>query len=148
MLDKWNHSICTALGLLSLSKMNLSSMSVWINSFFSPPLAKLAFELRALHLLSRHSTAWATPPTLFTLRVLETESRFLPRLAWSVVLRFYASHCNWDDKWAPPHPAVFHWDGVLRTFCPGWPGTSILLISAFGVARITGVSHCCQALYF
>jgi hypothetical protein len=35
----------------------------------------------------------------------------------------------------------FFWDRVLRTVCPGWPRTTILLISAFWVARITGVSH-------
>jgi hypothetical protein len=31
-------------------------------------------------------------------------------------------------------------DGVSRTICPGWPLTSILLISAFCVARITDMS--------
>jgi hypothetical protein len=31
----------------------------------------LCFELRALHLLSRHSTTWATPPALFALVILE-----------------------------------------------------------------------------
>jgi hypothetical protein len=35
-----------------------------------------------------------------------------------------------------------HWDGVSQTFfCLGCPRTSILLISATQVARITGVSH-------
>jgi hypothetical protein len=33
------------------------------------------------------------------------------------------------------------WDRVLRTICQGWLWTSILLISAFWVARITGVSQ-------
>jgi hypothetical protein len=31
--------------------------------------------------------------------------------------------------------------GVLKTTCPSWPGTMILLISASPVARITGMSH-------
>jgi hypothetical protein len=30
---------------------------------------------------------------------------------------------------------------VLWTLCPGWPWTEILLISAFQIAGITGVSH-------
>jgi hypothetical protein len=33
------------------------------------------------------------------------------------------------------------WDRILQTICPGWLWTSILLISASWVARITGVSH-------
>jgi hypothetical protein len=32
---------------------------------------------------------------------------------------------------------------VSRTIYPGWPWTTILLISASWVARITGVSHWC-----
>jgi hypothetical protein len=34
----------------------------------------------------------------------------------------------------PPCPAI-SWDGVLITFCPGWPWTTIFLISASQVAR-------------
>jgi hypothetical protein len=41
----------------------------------------------------------------------------------------YASPYSWDDNWAPRHP-VIGWDGVLETFCLGWPHTAILLISA------------------
>jgi hypothetical protein len=33
----------------------------------------------------------------------------------------------------------------LKSFCPSWPGIAILLISAFQVARITGMSHRCPA---
>jgi hypothetical protein len=33
-------------------------------------------------------------------------------------------------------------------YCSGWPQTSILLISASWVARITGVSYQCLALKF
>jgi hypothetical protein len=46
--------------------------------------------------------------------------------------------------WATP-PALFcvgfFWDRVSQTISPGWLQTSILLISASWVARITGVSH-------
>jgi hypothetical protein len=38
-------------------------------------------------------------------------------------------------------------DRVLRTICPGWLRTTILLISASWVARITAVSHWHLALF-
>jgi hypothetical protein len=37
------------------------------------------------------------------------------------------------------------WDRVLWIICPGWRWTSILVISASWVARITGLSHRCPA---
>jgi hypothetical protein len=42
----------------------------------------------------------------------------------------------------------FFWDRVLQTICPGWLWATILLVSASWVARITGVSHRCPALFF
>jgi hypothetical protein len=42
----------------------------------------------------------------------------------------------------------FHWNGVLWTFCQGWPGTVILPISAFHIAGITSVSHQPLASFF
>jgi hypothetical protein len=41
----------------------------------------------------------------------------------------------------------FFWDRVSQTVCPDWLQTEILLISASWVARITGVSHQCPALF-
>jgi hypothetical protein len=38
-------------------------------------------------------------------------------------------------------------DRVSQTTCLGWLRTSILLISASWVARITGMSHWCPALF-
>jgi hypothetical protein len=40
-----------------------------------------------------------------------------------------------------PFCSSYFGDGVLRSIFLGWPGTSILPISASQVARITGVSH-------
>jgi hypothetical protein len=40
-----------------------------------------------------------------------------------------------------PFCSGYFGDGVLRTTCPGWHRTTILSISAFQVARITGVNH-------
>jgi hypothetical protein len=39
----------------------------------------------------------------------------------------------------------FFQDKVLRTICPGWLRTAVLLISVSWVARTTGVSHHCLA---
>jgi hypothetical protein len=61
----------------------------------------------------------------------------------------------WGLNWGPM-PRVtplalfvksFFQDGVSWTSCLGWFWTTILLISAFWVARITGVSHQCPAHY-
>jgi hypothetical protein len=40
------------------------------------------------------------------------------------------------------HAWLVCWDGILQTFYPDWPQTSILLISAYWVAEITDISHC------
>jgi hypothetical protein len=52
--------------------------------------------------------------------------------------------------WATP-PALFLWrvfqDKVSWTICPSWLRSTILLISASWVARITGVSHQHPAKY-
>jgi hypothetical protein len=46
------------------------------------------FELKASHLVGRHSTASATLPALSALVILEIGSCFLPRPAWISVLLF------------------------------------------------------------
>jgi hypothetical protein len=38
--------------------------------------------------------------------------------------------------------------GVSQTVCPGWPWTTILLVSASQVTRIIGMSHWCPAPFF
>jgi hypothetical protein len=89
----------------------------------------LGFELKALHLLDRHSTAWATHPALFALVILETGSQFLPRLAWTTILLFYTSCCDWDSRSAPP--CLFSVEMRSCWLCVlDWPWTMILLISA------------------
>jgi hypothetical protein len=39
------------------------------------------------------------------------------------------------------HAQLIFWDGILLTFCPGWPQPVIHLISASWVAGIIGMSH-------
>jgi hypothetical protein len=58
-----------------------------------------------------------------------------PGPSWSIC----APSSSWDVRHTLLGPAI-GWGGVLKTFCPGWPQTSIL-ISVFQVAMITGVSH-------
>jgi hypothetical protein len=41
----------------------------------------------------------------------------------------------------------FFWDQICQTICSGWLWTTILLISASCVARLTGMSHQCPALF-
>jgi hypothetical protein len=59
------------------------------------------------------------------------------RAPWSSYLCFL---CSWGDQGAPLWSAI-GWDGVSRTFCPGWPRIVILLIFTSQVVRITGRSH-------
>jgi hypothetical protein len=61
--------------------------------------------------------------------------------AWSFLfLCVHLSHSISPFLWW-----VFFQHRVLRTICPGWLQTVVLLISASGVAGITGVSHWCLA---
>jgi hypothetical protein len=49
-----------------------------------------------------------------------------------------------DGRCVLPCPTfywAFYWDGVSCTFCPDWPQTAILPISASWVVRISGLSH-------
>jgi hypothetical protein len=43
--------------------------------------------------------------------------------------------CTWDGQHIPLFPDI-DWDGVSWTFCPGWPPTLTLLISAFQVIKL------------
>jgi hypothetical protein len=100
-------------------------------------LAVLWFELRASSLLGRHSTTWSICLALFLLVILEIWGyNFLPRLVLTVILPV-------AGRRGMHHQAqlFFCWDRVLWTFCQGWPGTMILLISAFQVARNSDMSH-------
>jgi hypothetical protein len=57
---------------------------------------------------------------------------FLLRLAWIMILPFYASHHCWDDRYIIPlYPVFFSITmGSHKLLCPGWAGMAILLILA------------------
>jgi hypothetical protein len=91
----------------------------------------LGFELRALYLLGRSSTAGTMPPALFALIILDIGSCFLPRPAWTSIFLCYTSR-------GLPFPASFCSDGVLKA---GQEPQSSRSISTSQVTRIMGVSH-------
>jgi hypothetical protein len=94
---------------------------------FSPQLSiSIYLFLQNWGLNSRH-TPWATLPALF----------FCAEVFFFFFFFFFflgRARC-----------AEFFWDRVLRTICLGWLWSTVLLISASWVAKITGVSHCCLA---
>jgi hypothetical protein len=70
---------------------------------------------------------------------------------WSSFVFFqYWGLNSGPSPWATPSAhfcdGVF-WDRVSWTICPCWLQTTILLISVSWVARITGVSHWCLAVW-
>jgi hypothetical protein len=62
-------------------------------------------------------------------------------LFFFLVLGFELRAYNFSHSTSPFFCDGFFWDKVSQTICPGCLWTSILLISASWVARITGVSH-------
>jgi hypothetical protein len=121
-----------------------------LNNFFS---AVLEFELRALHSGWRHSTSWATffpgQPGLcfsyFTLPTVAgmtaTHPAFFP-LGWKL---FAWNHDPLDlsllSSWGWQVCTTAPNFSLRCGLCPGWPQTTVLLISASKVVRIIGVSH-------
>jgi hypothetical protein len=87
---------------------------------------------------------------------LASQTSILPiSTSWVAVIIFFFFGWTWvwtqvQTTWATP-PALsvkvfIFWDTLSQTICPGWLWTTILLISASWVARITGVSHWPPAL--
>jgi hypothetical protein len=64
----------------------------------------LGFKLRAVSLIGRCSTTWAT--THFCSGYFsELESHIFARSARTTILLIYTSHHSWDDRTVPSHPA-------------------------------------------
>jgi hypothetical protein len=63
----------------------------------------------------------------------------MPKPAWtSILLLMLPKQLEW--RHTSLHPSI-GCDGVLSTFCQGWPQTTILLISTSQEARITSWRH-------
>jgi hypothetical protein len=78
---------------------------------------------------------WALPQALFALVVLEIGSFFLPRQTWTLILLLCTFCSSCDDRTIPQYP-VIGWEGVLPTFCLGWPWAVFLPISASKLLRL------------
>jgi hypothetical protein len=93
-------------------------------------------------LLGRLSTAWAMPPALFALVILEIQSHCKSRTSCLAPQSYFmlSAVAEMTEVW--DYTQLFSSrDGVLQTFFLGWPWTTVLLISASQVARMKGVSH-------
>jgi hypothetical protein len=91
-------------------------------------------------LLGRHFTAWPTPPALFAFLILGLE---YCTYAWASLNHNLPIYASWVTGMTDLqyYAQLIDWDGVLQTFCQGWPWMSILPIFASWVAGITGVSY-------
>jgi hypothetical protein len=89
-------------------------------------------------LIGKDSTIWSKPPALFALVIFEIVSWVLLRLAWPVILLFYASH----SSCIPPYQAFPVDKESHELFCSGCSGTMIVTMSVSQVIRIAELSHC------
>jgi hypothetical protein len=74
-------------------------------------------------LLGRCFITWDTRPSPFCFSYFWDRVLLYPWQAWAI----YTSHLA---EMTGVYPAFIGWDGILLTFCPGQPGTTILLILA------------------
>jgi hypothetical protein len=112
-----SHLMSVFLGdLKSLAQyvLNMWSKTLFVIYFF----AVLEFELRAQHLLGRHSTTWSTPPALFAPFMSEIGSHFMPGLAWTTVLLFMLPGLLGWQAW-PATPSFYLLRWGLVNFSPG-----------------------------
>jgi hypothetical protein len=110
--------------------INLSSYFIQISLFVCLFSSNMEFELRASSLLCTHSITWVT----------------LAVLSWIFFFFFFCGSGIWTQALHldPLHQNfLMHFIkiGFLELFALGWLWTTVLLISASWVARITGMSH-------
>jgi hypothetical protein len=101
----------------------------------------LGFELRASHLLGRHSKHLSLSPALFCFSYFSGRVLcFCPGPASGSNPLIYGLASGWQETttW------LIDWDGGLTNFCPGYAQTLILLIFASQVGGITAMSHHAQ----
>jgi hypothetical protein len=80
------------------------------------------------------------PLAPFSLVIFRIGSHFIPGPRWIEILLFVLPGIT-GMMGVYHHTQPLVEMGVSQTFCPGWPQTLILPISASNVARIIGVSH-------
>jgi hypothetical protein len=94
-------------------------LCLWFFSFFFFP----ALQLRALHLLGRHSTSWTTLPALFCI------GYFWDRVSWTIYQTGFELRSSWlSASWIARIIDVSHRYSALFCFSDGvwlcWPGWS------------------------
>jgi hypothetical protein len=83
------------------NRMDSTKASV-CSIFFS---SVMGFELRALHLLGKHSTTWDTPRP-FCVGCFWNGVLLYSQVNMDCDPHFCASLCSWDDRWALLQPAL------------------------------------------
>jgi hypothetical protein len=98
----------------------------------------LGLEPRASFLLDRLYTTWDTLSALYALGIFWTGTQVYARTNLdSNAPSYLRSLQSRDDRYETLHPAFIGWDGVLLTFCPGWPQSI-----TSQVARTRGMNQC------
>jgi hypothetical protein len=120
----------------------LNNTYVWNNTFFFPAQTWDHVHVKCVLATEPHSnprnSAFIWQNIIQHFKIVFTNNSFfffflIPKLE---LRAFTSSHST-----SPFCDGYFFRDRVSKTICPGWLQTSILLISASWVARITGVSH-------
>jgi hypothetical protein len=138
-------SVCVAPNLPMVVTQKPQDYYTWLNCFV------LGFRLFVCFLSAR---AWTQDlilvkqvlyhlchtPAFFALVIFQIGSQVF---VWGQPCNcpIYASHVA-GMTGASHHPWLFCWDGVLLTFCLGWPQSTILTISTSHVAGMIGMSYC------
>jgi hypothetical protein len=110
----WNLFNPTYLSVSSLCQYH-SLMFICLVFYFFFILLLLS-ELRALCLLGRCFTTWATPPACCVLLLFGDRVSLFPRLLFQVL------GCSWDDRHTPHHTQLFSVDiDSCNLFCLSCP---------------------------
>jgi hypothetical protein len=144
-------SVCSALlSFIDLTKSHCTSWRLLMGTSF-PFVSRncIHFAFRFINMCCNKKISiiyffWSTNNAILQIKTL----RFVPKFVclFVVVLTAWTQGLHLEPLHQPFFCVGLFWDRVLRTICPYWLQTSILLTSASWVVRITGVSHWCLAV--
>jgi hypothetical protein len=111
------HPLCLVSELSS--KPNLKHEHRWSREYVCTNneifFAYIGGWTQGLCLLGRHSTTWVTPLALLTFVILEIVSRFLPGLAWTMILFMLPCIAGWQAC-TTVHSQWLRWGGSHKCF--------------------------------